>query len=61
MADTDWPKLAYRIDEAAKIMSVSRTTLYRFIAAGKLRTFTIGRCRVISAKSLRALIEKDAP
>lgn len=61
MVDTDWPKLAYRIDEAAKIMSVSRATLYRLITAGKLKTVKIGSIQVVSAKALRALIEKGEP
>jgi excisionase family DNA binding protein len=49
--------LAYRIEEAAKRIGVSRATFYRFIAAGRLKTVKIGRIRLISARALDALIE----
>lgn len=50
-------RLAYRIDEAAERAGVSRATLYRLIAAGKLKTVKIGGCRVISAEVLGRLIK----
>ena len=52
------PRLAYRIDEAAEAMRVTPATLYRWIAAGKLRTVKIGGRRLVSAKVLNALLEK---
>jgi excisionase family DNA binding protein len=55
--DTDGPKLAYRISEAAQIISVSRKTIYRLIAAGRLKTIYLGRVRLVPATALRALIE----
>jgi excisionase family DNA binding protein len=56
--DTDWPKLAYRVGEAAKVMSVSSATIYRLIAAGKLKTVKIGGIRLVPARALRRLTEK---
>jgi excisionase family DNA binding protein len=58
MTDAPGPRLAYRIDEAAKLAGVSRETLYRLIAKGKLKTVKIGGCRVVSAKVMNAMLEK---
>lgn len=52
--------LAYRIDEAAEQANVSRSTLYRLIATGKLRTIKIGRCRLIPTASLQKLMGTGA-
>ena len=54
---TDTKRLAYRPDEAAELAGISRDTLYELIAAGKLKTVKIGRCRVITAKVLNAMLE----
>ena len=53
-------RLAYRVDEAAEVASISRRTIYNLIAAGKLKTIKIGKCRLIPASALRALLEKGA-
>jgi excisionase family DNA binding protein len=57
---TDAPRLAYRIDEAAEAMRVTPATLYRWIAAGKLKTVKIGGRRLVSAKVLNTLLERGA-
>ncbi len=57
-AMTDAQRLAYRIDEAAERVGVHRVTLYRWIAAGKLKTVKIGGVRLVSVRALRALVEK---
>ena len=49
------PRLAYRIDEAAERVGVSRVTIYKLIGEGKLKTVKIGRCRLIPASALHAL------
>ena len=36
------PRLAYRIDDAAQLLSVSRSTLYRLIDSGDLTAIRIG-------------------
>ena len=54
------PRLAYRVDEAAECIGVSRRTIYNLISSGKLKTGKIGKCRLVSASSLRSLTEKGA-
>jgi excisionase family DNA binding protein len=54
------PRLAYRIDEAAERVGVSRVTIYKLIAAGKLKAIKIGRCTVIKAAVLDAFLDKGA-
>jgi len=49
-------KLAYSIREAEYVSSLSRATLYRLIADGKLKSLKIGSKRLISGPSLRALV-----
>jgi excisionase family DNA binding protein len=53
--------LAYRIDEAAEMASISRRMIYSLIAKGKLKTIKIGGCRRVPAKALHALIENGVP
>jgi excisionase family DNA binding protein len=50
--------LAYRIGEAAEMANISRATIYRLIASGKLKTVKIGRIRLVPAPALRSLLEK---
>lgn len=52
----DPPKIAYSIKEACKASSLSRTTIYSHIAAGRLRATRIGGRTIIPANSLHALI-----
>lgn len=51
-------RLAYPIDEFGKQNGIPRTTLYGLIAAGKLRTFKIGRRRYVSTEAGREFIEQ---
>lgn len=46
----------YTIPEAIEALRTSRNTLYEEIAAGKLRTYTIGRRRYVSAEAIREYI-----
>jgi excisionase family DNA binding protein len=57
----DAPRLAYRINEAAKLAGISSVTIYRLIAKGKLKTVKVGRCRLVPTSALRTLIERGAP
>lgn len=55
----DYPpieKISYSIREAVRATSISRTSLYAHISAGRLRTVRIGGRVVIPADSLRALV-----
>lgn len=56
MTDT---KLAYSIKQACQASSLSRSTLYGHIAAGRLRVVRVGGRTVIPADALRSLLEGD--
>lgn len=53
-------KIAYSIKEACQATSLSRATIYRQIAAGRLTARRIAGRTVLTAESLHALIA-DAP
>lgn len=55
-ADTIAP-LAYSISEACKVSSFGRTYLYQLIKEGQLEARKVGRRTLVTARSLRALIE----
>lgn len=46
--------------EAARALSVGRTTLYRLISEGKLETTKIGTRTLVTMRSLKALAEPKA-
>jgi len=50
-------KLAYSIREACDATSIGRTTLFKHIAAKRLRTVRIGGRTLIPAVSLRNFVE----
>lgn len=54
------PKIAYSIEEACRVSSLGRTTIYKHIASGRLRSVQIGGRRVIPAEALHALISGEA-
>lgn len=47
---------AYNVNEAAAAYRLSRSTLYKLMAAGKLRTVKIGGRRLIPVDSIEALL-----
>ena len=49
-------KLAYTVEEAAELLSLSRAHLYRLIDLQEIGSVTIGRSRRITAKQLQAFI-----
>lgn len=51
-------KRAYRINEAVAAYRLSRSTLYKLIAAGTLRTVKIGGRRLIPRDALEALLSE---
>lgn len=50
-------KLAYTVEEAAELLSVSRAHLYRLIDLQEIGSVTIGRSRRITAKQLATFLE----
>lgn len=49
--------LAYSVSDACRVTSIGRTRLYALIAEGRLDVRKIGRRTLITAASLRALID----
>lgn len=54
---TNITKLAFSIREACEATSLSRSSIYAHIAAGRLHTVRIGGRTVIPANSLQSLLE----
>ena len=50
--------IATSINEAAKALSVGRTTIYALIKLGRLKTIKLGRRTLITADSVRRLVEE---
>ncbi len=50
--------LAMRISDAAKALSIGRTTVYKLIGNGTLRTITVGRRRLILTRSIQELCDQ---
>ena len=53
------PKLAYSIREAAHASSLSRSSIYNHITAGRLQAKRVGGRTVILAESLEALLKGE--
>jgi excisionase family DNA binding protein len=53
----------YRVNEAAQVLSISRTVIYELIRSGRLRSVKEGRTRLIPASAVAeyvALLESEA-
>jgi excisionase family DNA binding protein len=53
-------RLAYSVDEAAKITGLSRDLLYDQMRAGKLAYLKVGRRRIITRQQLDAFLTQGA-
>ena len=51
--------LAYSVSEACKVSSFGRTYLYQLINEGRLEARKFGKRTLITARSLRTLIEGE--
>jgi excisionase family DNA binding protein len=51
--------LLVSIPDAAKALSVGRTTVYELMRSGQLETRKMGRRRLITAESLRRLVDEQ--
>lgn len=51
--------LLVSIPDAATALSVGRTTVYELMRSGQLDTRKMGRRRLITAESLRRLVDKQ--
>ncbi len=52
------PVLAYSVNDACRISSLGRTSIYALIAAGKLQIRKVGKRTLIPAESLQRLINE---
>lgn len=53
----------YRVNDAARLLSMSRSVIYEQIRTGRLRSVTQGRIRLIPASAIDdyiALLEREA-
>jgi hypothetical protein len=50
------PRLGYSFNEASEGSSLSRTTLWRLIRAGKLNTVKVGARTIITAESFEKMM-----
>lgn len=53
------PKVGYSIREACQASSLSKSSVYNHIAAGRLRAVRVGGRTIIPAASLHALIDGE--
>lgn len=52
-------QLLVSITDAAKALSIGRTSIYELMRTGALETRKMGRRRLITAESLRRLVDKQ--
>ncbi|MDS1271770.1 helix-turn-helix domain-containing protein [Lipingzhangella sp. LS1_29] len=57
MPPTTPPKRLYRIAEAAQILSLGRTQIFKEIAHGRLRAVGCGKTRRIPAEAIEDYVE----
>lgn len=50
-------KLAYTVDSATEVTDLSRTRLFAAIADGSLKSFRVGKRRMVSAAALQEFME----
>jgi excisionase family DNA binding protein len=49
--------IAVSINEAAAILGIGRTSIYRLIKEGRLETVKLGRRNLVKTRSIKALAE----
>lgn len=53
------PPLAVGVNDAARLLGVSRDTIYRLINSGKLKSVKLGGRRVVPIRELERLLEEE--
>jgi excisionase family DNA binding protein len=53
--------LAYGVNDAARVLGIGRTTVYRLIAEGQIEARALGGRTVIPAESLHAFVASLPP
>jgi excisionase family DNA binding protein len=52
--------LALNVDAACTALGIKRTKLYELVAAGRLKSFTIGGRRLFQKSELEAFVAREA-
>ncbi|MEN5394254.1 helix-turn-helix domain-containing protein [Stenotrophomonas sp. TWI377] len=50
-------RLSYTTDEACAVTGLNQNAFYRAMSANQLKTFKVGKRRMVSARALREFIE----
>ena len=54
------PPISVGIDDGARLIGITRSMFYEFIARGEIPTFKLGRRRLIIVKNLEAFTNRQA-
>lgn len=57
VSEANYKKLAYTVEEAAELLSLSRAHVYRLLDLGQLGSVSIGRSRRITATQLTEFLK----
>lgn len=49
-------RLAYSVDDVVRLLGTNRSAIYKAISSGQLRSFKIGRRRLISRRAIKEYI-----
>lgn len=52
-------KITVRVPEAARMLSISRASLYRLLSAGEIEAAKSGQKTLVIVESLRAFVERN--
>lgn len=52
-------RLAYTVAEAARLVGISRSGLYKLIRAGEIETVKIGAARRVTPEAIRAFLARN--
>ena len=58
MANENVDLIAISVDEAARKLSISRSLAWEMVWAGRLKTVSLGRRRLVPIQALRDLMEE---
>lgn len=53
-------RLAYRPNEAARVIGVSRDVIFRLLSTGELRSLKVGAARLITREALEEFLQRAA-
>lgn len=56
MSDTETPRLLFSVEDAADVLSISRTRVFLLLKAGELSSVRVGRLRRIPAEALNEYV-----